>query len=526
MARDRGTIAGGEGDETMGRGLTVGIVGGGVSGLSAGTLLARQGMRVKLFEANDKLGGCCATTDIGGYTFDDGAVYLGFPAILDRVFERLGLDRPSVLSLKKAGGHRSVLPDGTIVSLVDAFRVRVEKGGGEAGRKELGKEVAEARKKWEPVLRLFEDEIFTHPFSLPRMMSRLLPHLHKLRGSVASEIARLFSDEAVRTAMTGALLITGTPPEETPVALILGLISLLSEGFYLPEGGMGRIPETLGQAFREKGGEVFPGSPVRRILLKDGRVCGIEADGHGRVDVDAVISTVTGMATLGLLPDPVSDEMRRKAENAPLSHCALSIQLGLSNAVHGCSHSNSIVQSIESEARNPGPGTGGAGSILYLVPTLTAPELARPGGSIIEMFLTAKKGATADEWDEERTEGMVESAIEVLKGLHGLDVTEKRVLTPRDFRDRLNLYKGALYGLSPAAPGAQFPHATPIPGLYQAGQTTYPGFGVPQAAMSGIFAADKLMEGENIPRTAGPGRSSRRRRRKGDKSVKRRAKSG
>jgi phytoene dehydrogenase-like protein len=484
----------------MGRVLTVGIIGGGVSGLSAGTLLVRRGMRVKLFEANDKLGGCCGTTRTGGYIFDDGAVYLGFPAVLDRVFGRLGLDRPSVLPLKKAGGHRSVLPDGTTVSLAHGFRIHVGKGTEAADGKELRKEVTEARKKWEPVLRLFEDEIFTHPFSLPRMIPKLLPHLHKLRGTVGSEITKLFSSEAVRAAMAGALLITGTSTRETPVALILGLVSLLSEGFYLPEGGMGRIPETLGQAFRDEGGEVFLGSRVQRILVKDGRVCGVEIDGQGRVDVDAVISTASGMATVGLLPDPVPDEMRRKAENAPLSHCALSIQLGLSNVVHKCSQSNSIVQSIESEARNPGPGTDGAGSILYLVPTLTAPELARPGGSIIEMFLTAGEGATADEWDDERTEGMVESAIEALESQHRLDIAEKRVLAPRDFRDRLNLYKGALYGLSPAAPGAQFPHATPIPGLYQAGQTTYPGFGVPQAAMSGIFAADRLMEDESFPR--------------------------
>ncbi len=67
---------------------TIGIIGGGVSGLSAGGLLSRRGLRVKLFEANDKLGGCCANTTIGDYTFNDGAVYLSFPGILDRVFER------------------------------------------------------------------------------------------------------------------------------------------------------------------------------------------------------------------------------------------------------------------------------------------------------------------------------------------------------------------------------------------------------------------------------------------------------
>jgi len=34
---------------------TVGVIGAGVAGLSAGGLLSRQGVGVKLFEANDKL---------------------------------------------------------------------------------------------------------------------------------------------------------------------------------------------------------------------------------------------------------------------------------------------------------------------------------------------------------------------------------------------------------------------------------------------------------------------------------------
>ena len=42
---------------------TVVIIGGGLSGLAAGALLARRGFAVRLFEANDKLGGSCATGD-------------------------------------------------------------------------------------------------------------------------------------------------------------------------------------------------------------------------------------------------------------------------------------------------------------------------------------------------------------------------------------------------------------------------------------------------------------------------------
>jgi len=136
---------------------------------------------------------------------------------------------------------------------------------------------------------------------------------------------------------------------------------------------------------------------------------------------------------------------------------------------------------------------------VYFVPTVTMPELAPKGGSIIEMFPAVKQDRPVDNWDKETTRKAVESALQALSRLHNIDIAMKRVLSPKDFQDRLHLYKGAIYGLSAAADiGAYFPHASQIPGLYQAGQTTYPGYGVAPAAMSGIFAAETLLKTENI----------------------------
>ena len=110
-------------------------------GYQQGGLLSRQGVRVKLFEANDKLGGCCATTTIEGYTFNDGAVYLGFPGILDHVFERLDLDRRSILPLRKTAAHQTTLPDGTVVSIGDKFKVTVNKKVGKLDTVRLQREL-------------------------------------------------------------------------------------------------------------------------------------------------------------------------------------------------------------------------------------------------------------------------------------------------------------------------------------------------------------------------------------------------
>jgi phytoene desaturase len=486
----------------VGKIRTVGVIGGGVSGLTAGALLSRLGVRVKLFEANDKLGGCCATTNIEGYTFNDGAVYLCLPAILDRVFERLGLDRRSILPLRKVTAYQTTLPDGAVVSIGGKIKVKVNKRAGEADTLRLQRELKMMLKKWEPVFRLYEDDIFTHPFSLSRMIPKLLPHLHKFQGTVASEIATFFSDQAVRAAMTGALLyITGMPPQKTPVLLILAVVALLREGFYLPEGGMGKIPEALSQCLKRNGGEIFLNSKVHKILVKNGVVYGLEIDGQGRVEVDAVLSTVSGMATFGSLlnADDLPRGMKRKVQKAPLSHKALSIQLGLSNVIEGCSHSNSILPMMGEQSKFFIPNRDEVKWFVYFVPTVTMPQLASRGGSIIEMFPAIRQDIPADDWDDQKTGKAVESALQGLSRLHNMDIAVKRVLSPKIFQAGMHLYKGAIYGLSAAADfRAQFPHVSQIPGLYQAGQTTYPGYGVGPAAMSGIFAAETLLKTKNI----------------------------
>jgi phytoene dehydrogenase-like protein len=104
-----------------------------------------------------------------------------------------------------------------------------------------------------------------------------------------------------------------------------------------------------------------------------------------------------------------------------------------------------------------------------------------------------------DDWDEGKREKIVESAVRALSRIHHIDIAVKRVLSPKDFQDKMHFYKGAVYVLSPSADfRVLFPHNPPVAGLYQAGQTTYPGYGVCPAAMSGIFAAETLMKMKDV----------------------------
>jgi phytoene desaturase len=470
----------------------VGIIGGGVAGLAAGIALLRQGFAVTLHEANARVGGCCTTTGVDGYTFNDGAMYVAVPEMLDHGFERLGLDREALLPLRRIDAMQTTqLPDGTRVSFATGLDVRVD------GRAVDTRQLRALLARWEPVLRLVADELAPHPFSLARLFAKGWRQLPRLRGTVASQLEKMLDDPALRSALGGVVLYTGMPPASTPAMQMIGVIALLSDRFWLPEGGMGRIPETLATAFTRLGGELKVGAPVERIVVEGGRVRGVEVAGQGRFAHDAVLSTISGMATATWLldPDDVPSGMRRRTQHAPLSQKALSVQLGLSNVVDAPSHFMNRLPWLREQAQALQPANGLPPWLSYSVPTVTMPELAPAGGSIIELYPPIDQDLPAAQWDDARANAIADAAIETLSQWHPLDVVARRVRSPRDFRGGMHLYEGAIYGLSPGAdPRAQFPHETGIAGLYQAGQTTWPGFGVATSLMSGILAAEALGE--------------------------------
>lgn len=475
----------------------VAIIGGGVAGLAAGIRLISQGVRVSLFEIRDTLGGCCSTTVIDGYRFNNGAMFLAVPELLDHAFARLGIDRATTLPLRRiATPQASLLPDDTLITLRDRHHVRIEGKNGEARTATLQDEIERCVNRWNPLLKIFANDLLTQPMSLSRVLIKAWRHLPKLHGSLATELRRSFSDPQARAALAAVTLYTGLPAERTPIFLIIGLVSMLQDGLHLPEGGMGAISDVLESTFRRLGGEVRTGAGVSRIRIDGGRVRGLSLNSGEVIAADAVISTVSGMSTFTQLLDPslVPGTMQRRVQRAPLSQRTLGIQLGLRNRLLPPAHSVNHIPMMEEQQLFLTPQPQGVHWFNYTVPTLPMPELSPAGGSIVEMFAAVDENLPMEAWTEQATSDLADASIAALGRHQPLDIATTRLISPRDYANQWHLYRGAVYGLSPAArPDQQFPHRTPIEGLYLAGQTTYPGFGVATSMFSGVFAADAMM---------------------------------
>ena len=94
------------------------VVGGGIGGLTVAALLAQRGVNVCLFEREPRVGGCVASFEKFGYSFEQGdGLYASWQSneIHDRVFSELPVDPPEVRLLEPSYVVR--LPDQSEIRL-------------------------------------------------------------------------------------------------------------------------------------------------------------------------------------------------------------------------------------------------------------------------------------------------------------------------------------------------------------------------------------------------------------------------
>ena len=242
---------------------TVVVVGSGPNGLAAGVAMAREGYRVIVYEAKDRIGGGTRSEQLTlpGFTHDVcSAVHpLGAasPFFRELPLAQNGLEwiqPPTLMAHPFDDGSAVVLERSTA-----ATAASLGKGDGGAYRRMMDPFVAE----WETVLA----EVLEPPIHVPRrplLMGRF--GWLGLRSALGLVSARFERDRA-RAFLAGIAAHTLLPLDMSPSAAF-GLVLALAghaAGWPIARGGSQRIADALTALIEEQGGAVVTGSPVRSL---------------------------------------------------------------------------------------------------------------------------------------------------------------------------------------------------------------------------------------------------------------------
>jgi len=295
------------------------IIGSGMSGLTAGALLARFGRRVVVLEQHDIAGGGTHTFDLKGYRFDSGLHYT--VPWHSHLFKLTGLraDVPECEFLGEGDGTF----DKIILNTGELFRIKHK----EEHLKDLYKMFPEETVGLDAFVRITDDGLISvqvfcfsklFPLWLQPYFWMIVPkRFHPCNKTMKQVLDEHIKSKKLQTFLSSLWLDSGGRPDEATLMLTGGAQrGLPKEGGCYPRGGAEGMARFLVGIILQYGGRVLVEAPVKRIITSaDLSVTGVEMADGSIITAKEVVSSAGYRNTY----ESLLDEKARKASGVPKS---------------------------------------------------------------------------------------------------------------------------------------------------------------------------------------------------------------
>lgn len=290
------------------------VIGAGHNGLTAATVLAKNGLSVLCVEKNNWPGGMAATRELfDGFKHNVGAwVMIVFR---DEMLKRLGLDNYGLELVRPRSSYCvfGAPEDPPFIAYTDPTELT------EHLTKDHGPDaVAGLAGLWgffQKFRELVDKELFKGPCSLDTLIAeapdaetrKIL--LKTVYGSAMDVLRQFFPDPKKHRTIQGSLCasaIDGTHKGPFTPGTGLSMAYHYTMGtaydFRTTRGGIGALSQALAKSVEDRGGTVQYGTQVKRLLIKDGKAMGVELKKGERITARVVLSSLDARTTfLGLV---------------------------------------------------------------------------------------------------------------------------------------------------------------------------------------------------------------------------------
>ncbi|KGE73699.1 phytoene desaturase family protein [Spirochaeta lutea] len=492
--------------------MKIGVIGGGLGGLSAALSLAASEHQVTIFEAESEFGGKAGNLEAAGYRFDTGPSLLTLPHVFDRLFNLTGVSREDYFSILPLDPITNYwFSDGTRYksrpvpyftdSLVDVFDVAKE---------EAERYLRYSRKIYDLTHEIFlESSLQQGKTFVSQAALRAYPQILSIDPLRSMHRANrdFFRDPRVVQFLDRFATYNGSNPYRAPATLNNIIWVEHGLGGWAVLGGIYQIVKAMLRRARELGIH----------LVSSCKIIDIRTDSHRRVrglvdcqntvhDFDAVVSDVD-VSTLyhTILKNDLHKEYRRY-QSLPSSSSGVVFFWGVNRdfpdlGLHNIFFSENYeleFQQIHSEGILPHDPT-----IYVNITSKVNPEDAPQGSENWFVLVNAPPHGTQN-WNSEVNELRTRVLRKLSKTLGTTlspHIEYESVLSPQDIMERTGSWRGALYGISSNSLSSAFMRHGNVSkqyrGLYLTGGSVHPGGGMPLVVLSGMIAAQQLLRRES-----------------------------
>jgi len=501
------------------------IIGGGHNGLVCAYYLARAGMKVRILEARNVIGGAAVTEEFHPGFRNSTASYT-VSLLQPKIIADMGLAERGYRVVERPRSNFLPLGDGKYLLVGGSL---------EATQREIARfskadaaRLPDYYRMLESAAKLLRDLALEIPpnagdgalamlsgIKTARRFTRLSPleqhEILKLFTLSARELLDQWFESAPIKAAFGFDAIVGNyASPDTPGSAYVLLHHVFGEvngkqgqwGHVI--GGMGRITQLMSQACEEAGVEISLETPVEKLLVEKGASVGVRTRAED-IRAHKIIANVGPKLLYDHLIDPsdLPADFRSMMAGYQCGSGSFRMNLALAGLPHfkdlpgnGDHLKSGIIMAPSldymdrayQDARQYGWSREPV--VEMLIPSLVDDSLAPPGRHVASLFCQqfAPRLPDGRNWDDER-EAAVSSILDVVEqhapGFRNL-ILGRMALSPMDLENKFGLVGGdifhgrmsldQLWAARPVVGAANY--RGPIKGLYMCGSGTHPGGGV------------------------------------------------
>jgi prolycopene isomerase len=497
------------------------VIGAGMGGLSAATMLARNGLDVLLLERHNIPGGYATSFVRGRYEFEVALHELSGigppdrPGGLLRYLDYLGVAgklefyrmpniyRAIILDEDESKGVKVdiTLPVGREAfekKLCQAFPHEAK------GIRRFIKRVFDLGRDYGRVIRQRGDtgNPLTFPFRYP--------HLFRYLPVTASQVLdRDVSDPLVRSVLTAYWGYFGLPPSKLSFLFFaIGLAAYVKQWPAFPKGRSQALSNAFLATFEEYGGQARMNCGVERITTENGSVTGVITESGETFTADRIISNADPITTCQRMIGEavVPERFFARLQSSEIATSTLNVYMGVACPPEelGLDEHEVFITIGGDTDRQAGPMSGieapkYIGASCY---NFAHPDISPPGTSIVVLIALMDGEPWYDvppaEYVDTKNriaDAMIDTVERVSPGLREhIEVIE--VATPITNMRYAGAMGGSIYGFSQPPRDAtvwRMSHRGPLEGLHFVGAWTQPGGGFEPAIMSGQIAGGAIL---------------------------------